>query len=124
MGILGKTKSFFSQSLLKIEENEKLYFILCILILLINIPIVIFELETDDLVIDSIIVIDLVTILMGISYLFYRLVLGKKGYLKVFQVSILLICIAFFPWYTVFLSHFGDQWLIRLILSFGMLYIY
>jgi hypothetical protein len=58
MGILRKTKSFFSQSLLKIEENEKLYFVLCILILLINVPITIFELKENDLVIDSIIAID------------------------------------------------------------------
>ncbi len=62
MGILRKTKSFFSQSLLKIEENEKLYFVLCILILLINVPITIFELRENDLVIDSIIAIDLMAI--------------------------------------------------------------
>jgi signal transduction histidine kinase len=124
MGILRKTKSFFSQSLLKIEENEKLYFVLCILILLINVPITIFELKENDLVIDSIIAIDSTAVLISIFYLFYRLVLKKKRYLKVFQVCILLFCIAFFPWYTFFLSHFGDQWIIRLILSFGMLYIY
>ena len=64
MGILRKTKSFFSQSLLKIEENEKLYFVLCILILLINVPITIFELKENDLVIDSIIVIDSMAILI------------------------------------------------------------
>ena len=97
MGILRKTKSFFSQSLLKIEENEKLYFVLCILILLINVPITIFELGEDDLVIDSIIAIDVTAILISIFYLFYRLVLKKKRYLKVLQVCILLFCIAFFP---------------------------
>ena len=75
MGILRKTKSFFSQSLLKIEENEKLYFVLCILILLINVPITIFELKDNDLVIDSIIAIDSTAILISIFYLFYRLVL-------------------------------------------------
>ena len=62
MRILEKIKFFFKESLLKIEENEKLYFMLCILILLINIPLTIFELKDDDFLINSIIAIDLIAI--------------------------------------------------------------
>ncbi|MFK7761087.1 MAG: sensor histidine kinase [Candidatus Midichloriaceae bacterium] len=124
MRILEKIKFFFKESLLKIEENEKLYFILCILILLINIPLTIFELKEDDFLINSIIAIDLIAIALSVFYLVYRLVLKKTKYLKALRIIILLFCIAFFPWYSLFLSNYGDQWIIRLILSFGMLYIY
>ena len=124
MVILKKTKSFFKESLSKIEENEKLYFILCILILLINIPLAIFEFEEKDLVIDSLVAIDIMALTLSVSYLFYRLILKRNKYIKAFQIIILLFCVPFFPWYSLFLSNFGDQWIIRLILSFGMLYIY
>ena len=124
MRILEKIKFFFKESLLKIEENEKLYFILCILILLINIPLTIFELKDDDFLINSIIAIDLIAIALSVFYLVYRLVLKRTKYLKALRIIILLFCIAFFPWYSLFLSNYGDQWIIRLILSFGMLYIY
>ena len=124
MRILKKIKYFFKESVLKIEENEKLYFILCILILLINIPLAILELEGDNFIVNSIIIIDLIAIALSVFYLIYRFFLKRTKYLKALQIIILLFCIPFFSWYTLFLSNFGDQWIIRLILSFGMLYVY
>jgi signal transduction histidine kinase len=124
MGILKKIRSSFKGASIRIEENEKLYLILCIVILLINIPLTIFELKEDDFLINSIIIIDSVGIVLSVFYLVYRLILKRTKYLKALRIIILLFCIAFFPWYSLFLSNFGDQWIIRLILSFGMLYIY
>ena len=63
MGILKKIRSSFDGISLRIEENEKLYFILCILILFINVPLTILELEGDNFLVNSIIVIDLILLL-------------------------------------------------------------
>ena len=124
MSIFKKIKTFFSEAMLRLEERDNLYYILCILFLLIYTPITILELAYINPIIISISLVNLIIITLCIWFLLYRLVFKKTKYKKVFQILILLFGLPLLPCYTLFLSDFGMQWIIRLILSSGLLYIF
>ena len=123
-GYLKKIKMLFSEAVFHLEKRDSLYYLLCSLFLLIYTPITIFELVYVNFIVISISVVNLTIILLCIWFLFYRLILKRTKYKKVFQILILFLGLPFLPSYTLFLSDFGIQWIIRLTLSSGLLYIF
>ena len=124
MTIFKKIKILFSESILQLEERDNLYYLLCILFLLIYTPITILELAHINLIIIFISLVNLIIIILCIWFLLYRLIFKKIKYKKVLQILILLFGLPFLPCYTLFLSDFSMQWIIRLILSSGLLFIF
>jgi signal transduction histidine kinase len=51
-------------------------------------------------------------------------VIKKAIHIKILRSAILVLCLPFLAYYSLFLSQFDDQWLIKLILSFALLYIF
>ena len=115
--------SLFCQDI-KIEGNNNLYYLLCLLISLTYIPIIVYAPFTDDLIVNSVVGLKLLTAMLCVFYFFHHLVLAKEIYIKLLRSAILILCLPFLACYTLFLSQFDDQWLIRLLLSFALLYIF
>ena len=123
MTIFKKIKTLFNESILQLEKRDNLYYLLCILFILIYTPITILELAHINLIIIFISLVNLIIIILCIWFLIYRLIFKKIKYKKVLQILILLFGLPFLPCYTLFLSDFSMQWIIRLILSSGLLFI-
>ncbi|MFQ3307557.1 MAG: two-component system CAI-1 autoinducer sensor kinase/phosphatase CqsS [Candidatus Midichloriaceae bacterium] len=123
-----KVRNFLFQLLfgdMKIDDmNNKLNYLLSILIILTYTPIVIYAVVEDSFIIKSLIIFNFLLVILNIVNLLHNVIFKTDSAVVVLRSSIMFFSLPFISYYCLFLSEFDNQWVMKLVLASAILYMF